>query len=519
VVGKAGDAAATATKNAGAMQQEPSSHWYDVWTHTKDGLMDRAANGDVRYAVTHSFPLAGALDSQYQMLKSIGRLDWLPMSAEAWKARATGLVDGMSQQASAIEAQAGAVWNGTTPDGKEMSTLARAGAALGLLTSIEQLITMPLGMIPFPAMPAIRVGDMDVGIPHAHLHPPNYAPPAIPTPIPLPSTGPIVPIPYLSGASKTLINGMPAARCGDLGLGIWCGGYFPMYEVFLGSSNVWIEGSRAGRVGVDITKHCILSSPGPSDKPLGAMFGATINCSNNVMIGGIPMPSLTSMAIAQMFKVAFGLGKSLLAKVLKKERVRVPSDMPSTMGPSHPWLRGPTSGHFPPQMGPWADEIIQIMKPGDRLPIKSIHAGELAGMARVTGDEFGVVVGQDGKLYLIRGFDGGPGGKHVHPEPGDQLLVHAHPQPYHTRASAVSAGDVKGYTFDKDEFGWDHPQAVIDSEGNVHHFDENGVVGNPKMSPIAPDGTIDGIHRDPRGPGSGVAIPPGMGPKPGDMND
>ena len=63
---------------------------------------------------------------------------------------------------------------------------------------------------------------------------------------------------------------MPAARCGDMGLGVWCGGYFPMYEVFLGSSNVWIEGNRAGRVGVDITKHCIFSAPKPNDPPTGA---------------------------------------------------------------------------------------------------------------------------------------------------------------------------------------------------------------------------------------------------------
>src|SRR5262249_39589077 len=120
------------------------------------------------------------------------------------------------------------------------------GAAFGLLTSIEQLISMPLSLIPFPALPAVRILDFDLGLPHAHMHPPNLIPPA--PPVPLPSTGPVIPIPYLSGASQTLINGMPAARCGDMGLGIWCGGYFPMYEIFLGSSNVWIEGARAARV-------------------------------------------------------------------------------------------------------------------------------------------------------------------------------------------------------------------------------------------------------------------------------
>jgi RHS repeat-associated protein len=125
-------------------------------------------------------------------------------------------------------------------------------------------------------------------------------------PVPLPSTGPVIPIPIFSGAEKTLINGLPAARCGDLGLGIWCGGYFPLYEVFLGSSNVWIEGQRAGRMGVDITKHCIFTSPRPQDPPIGPMFGTTITGSSNVLIGGVPMPSLLSLGIGAACK---GIGK------------------------------------------------------------------------------------------------------------------------------------------------------------------------------------------------------------------
>ena len=121
------------------------------------------------------------------------------------------------------------------------------------------MLSTVVSVIPFPALPAIRVMDMDVGLPHAHAHPPNLIPPA--PPVPLPSTGPIIPIPLPVRRGRTLINGMPAARCGDMGLGIWCGGYFPMYEVFLGSSSVWIEGARAGRLAVDITKHCIFTSP------------------------------------------------------------------------------------------------------------------------------------------------------------------------------------------------------------------------------------------------------------------
>jgi RHS repeat-associated protein len=146
-------------------------------------------------------------------------------------------------------------------------------------------------------------------MPHAHAHPPNLPPPPA---IPLPSTGPIIPIPILSGATRTLINGMPAGRCGDLGLGIWCGGYFPMYEVFLGSSSVWIEGARAGRLAVDITKHCILSKPG-GDAPIGAFLGMTMTASTNVLIGGVPMPSLLALAMGALMKALMkGLGKVIV---------------------------------------------------------------------------------------------------------------------------------------------------------------------------------------------------------------
>ena len=113
--------------------------------------------------------------------------------------------------------------------------------------------------------------DTDIGLPHAHSHPPNLIPPA--PPVPLPSAGPVIPIPYVSGAGTVLINDMPAGRCGDIGMGIWCGGYFPMFEIFLGSSSVWIEGARAARIGVDITKHCVFSAPKPNDPPLGPMIG------------------------------------------------------------------------------------------------------------------------------------------------------------------------------------------------------------------------------------------------------
>jgi uncharacterized Zn-binding protein involved in type VI secretion len=192
--------------------------------------------------------------------------------------------------------------------GKAEGALATAGAVMGTLTAAEQAISAPLAAIPFPRFPALRVGDLAVGLPHAHAHPPNLIPPA--PPVPLPSVGPVIKIPFLSGANAVFINGQPAARCGDMGMGVWCGGYFPLYEVFLGSSHVWIEGSRAARLGIDITKHCVFTTPKPNDPPIGPMVGTTITGSANVLIGGIPLPSLTNMAVGAALKVAFkGLGK------------------------------------------------------------------------------------------------------------------------------------------------------------------------------------------------------------------
>lgn len=285
---------AKATQNAGGLeqanQQGAETSAYDVWTHTYDGMSERLRN--------FADDPVGALNRYDQDLD---------------KAVATGLSGpwhhtSPSAVADSIAHQAGGLGDMVQAIQDANGALATVGATFALLTGVEQMISTVVSVIPFPALPALRIMDMDVGMPHAHAHPPNLVPPA--PPVPLPSTGPIIPIPILSGATRTLINGMPAGRCGDLGLGIWCGGYFPMYEVFLGSSSVWIEGARAGRLAVDITKHCILSKPG-GDAPIGAFLGMTIMASTNVLIGGVPMPSLLSLAMAALLKGLFkGLGKA-----------------------------------------------------------------------------------------------------------------------------------------------------------------------------------------------------------------
>src|SRR5262245_30876646 len=97
-----------------------------------------------------------------------------------------------------------------------------------------------------PSFPAARLyRDLVVGWPHSHPHAPTFG-------LPLPSIGMVI----LAGSRNVLINGLPAARSGDVGFAAWCGGYFPLFEVFTGSSNVFIGGARVARQFIDFTLHC-----------------------------------------------------------------------------------------------------------------------------------------------------------------------------------------------------------------------------------------------------------------------
>lgn len=491
ILTQTGSAVGTATQNAANMSANPNGHWYDVMTNTGAGLADHVGGGDAQYIATHAVPGAGVVDSSVRIAQSLGR-DWNDSSFQ-------GIKDGMSQQAGVIADQAASIWNGQSPDGKPLTTFQRVGAAFGLLSSVEQLVTMPLSMIPFPALPALRILDTDIGLPHAHMHPPNLTPPN-PVPVPLPSTGPVIPIPILSGASKVLINGMPAARCGDMGLGVWCGGYFPMYEVFLGSSNVWIEGNRAGRVGVDITKHCIFSAPKPNDPPMGPMFGTTINCSPNVNIGGLPMPSLTSLAMGAAFKALFKrLGK--LVGWIRKRLGNAASHPPRAGSTPVRASAGPPP---PPHMNvpeipsPRVAVLARDVAPGGRQIISEINAGELRALTAATGNEWAVVVQRDGRLALIHGTP-----VDVPLQRGDHLLVHTHPpgstampsSPGNTMSTS-GGSDTANAAYNASEYGWDHPQGVVGQDGNVRFYDQNGVINNPNsaMVPIGQDGSITGTH-------------------------
>lgn len=129
------------------------------------------------------------------------------------------------------------------------------GAAMGAVFSPIEDVNLAIATTTnaiaqaLPSFPAATAGMMAVGVPHAHAHPPSLVPPA--PPVPLPVMGPIT----LGCSVQVLINGMPAARVGDIGLNPTCCGFFPMYEIFTGSSKVFIGGMRAART-MDVTMHC-----------------------------------------------------------------------------------------------------------------------------------------------------------------------------------------------------------------------------------------------------------------------
>src|SRR5688572_16850826 len=112
------------------------------------------------------------------------------------------------------------------------AVLGVVGAPEAILDSGFAALTAPLAKI-FPALPAVTLLGMHIGPPHAHLHPPSLIPPA--PPVPLPSLGMLVG----AGSLGVLVCGLPAARAGDIGIAVTCGGFLPPFEVHTGSSNVF----------------------------------------------------------------------------------------------------------------------------------------------------------------------------------------------------------------------------------------------------------------------------------------
>jgi uncharacterized Zn-binding protein involved in type VI secretion len=492
--------AANAERLATSNPQRHEPGYFDVWSHTHDGLAAHMRD----FAADPSSALSRREAQERRMREAMSPEHWQSASGRGALRSIGAQYDSLGEQVTELHEAQGA--------------LQTVGATFQLLTSIEQMLSTLVSVIPFPAFPAVRITDMDVGLPHAHMHPPNLTPPN-PVPLMLPSTGPVIPIPILSGASKTLINMMPAARCGDMGIGVWCGGYFPMYEIFLGSSSVWIEGQRAARVGVDITKHCIFTTPRPSDPPAGPMVGFTYTSSPDVMIGGVPMPSLTSLAIGAAIKGLFkGLGKVLrVARSSARElfgaapaAVRGFDEVPEHLRNKAYWelqqmARDP---QFP--LSQRANQLHELLNdtsrfrapaeanslfsayPTTRVPLgpEGIHSEDLLALSRRTGLEHGVTIAEDGQLYVVRG-----GPNDVPVEPGDHVIAHTHP---HNTPPSGTDVEMARRGMARDPHG-EQTGVALGHDGQARHYDHTGPLDNPSVTPIDPNtGHIDGFYRDPQ---------------------
>src|SRR6476646_7709298 len=127
-------------------------------------------------------------------------------------------------------------------------------------------LTAPIAKV-FPSLPAATITMMYVGVPHTHSHPPSLIPPA--PPVPLPSLGTVM----LGTSVRVLINGMPAARCGDIGIAPTCCGLAPFFQIKTGSSNTFIGGNRAARV-MDVCQVCAAADERKSNIDAGKVMGA-----------------------------------------------------------------------------------------------------------------------------------------------------------------------------------------------------------------------------------------------------
>jgi uncharacterized Zn-binding protein involved in type VI secretion len=248
------------------------------------------------------------------------------------------------------------------PDGSPPSTAqsavargrqvqAFAGSVMGALSVPQDMLnvgfanlTAPIAAV-FPSFPAATITMLYVGVPHAHSHPPSLIPPA--PPVPLPSIGTIL----LGTSIKTLINGMPAARCGDIGLAVTCVGFFPFFQLKTGSSNTFIGGNRAARM-LDICQVCSQADePKTFDagKIMGAIGAAARGAQKVMEYGGLAIGAMdiaasaaeaateddAAMASAKALAAAMAaaqMAADLATKALTKTMGKDPGIPPSSTG-------------------------------------------------------------------------------------------------------------------------------------------------------------------------------------------
>ncbi len=93
---------------------------------------------------------------------------------------------------------------------------------------------------------------------------------------------------------QVLINGKPAARCGDIILNPTCCGLPPFGEVKTGSSNVFIGGARAARI-LDISMHCTPVPGGAGARAAASAARTAMNVAmKGMMIAGMAAQGLSA---------------------------------------------------------------------------------------------------------------------------------------------------------------------------------------------------------------------------------
>jgi uncharacterized Zn-binding protein involved in type VI secretion len=151
--------------------------------------------------------------------------------------------------------------------------LALAEQSCSLLTRPRELIQARLGQstraLALPPAPAVTVGALALGLPHAHPSHPPY--------VPLLPLGPVL----LGFSNGVLIGGLPAVVNGALGVSPTCCGLSPFYEVITGSANVLIEGERAVRT-LDVTLHCQAAAR-PASRPGAARLRRALHGAEQVL--------------------------------------------------------------------------------------------------------------------------------------------------------------------------------------------------------------------------------------------
>jgi uncharacterized Zn-binding protein involved in type VI secretion len=231
------------------------------------------------------------------------------------------------------------------------------GLLKGALDTGFAELTSPIAAL-FPSLPAATLSMPYLGVPHIHTHPPSLIPPA--PPVPLPSIGTI-----LFGCHvRTLINSIPAARCGDLGIAPTCGGFFPYFEITTGSSNVFIGGVRAARIG-DFCKVCI---PAPAEATGIAKAFAAFQQYAGVVVGALGIAAdITEEAVADddAMAAAKGLSAAMNAAQMANDAIRMSIAQLMGKDPGTPNMGNVLMGHPNVLIGGFP--MINIPNPVDML--------------------------------------------------------------------------------------------------------------------------------------------------------